>query len=68
VYATFTKDGCGADVESTWHGVFVASPESAPLTVFGTYDDRFVRTAEGWRIVQRTDHPAVQVAAAPNAP
>ena len=34
-----------------------------PLIVFGTYDDRFVRTPDGWRISERIDHPAVQVPA-----
>ena len=33
--------------------------------LFGTYDDELVHTADGWRTQgRRTDHPAVQVAAA----
>ena len=64
VYPTFSDDGQRASVESTWHGVFVATPEAPPLVIFGTYDDEFVRTPDGWRISARTDHPAVQVAAA----
>jgi hypothetical protein len=64
VYHTFADDGQRASVESTWHGVFVAAPEAPPLVIFGTYDDEFVRTPDGWRISARTDHPAVQVAAA----
>ncbi len=64
VYPTFSDDGQRASVESTWHGVFVATPEAPPLVIFGTYDDEFVRTPDGWRIRARTDHPAVQVAAA----
>jgi hypothetical protein len=61
IYPTFSDDGTEADVESTWHGVFVAAAGATPLIVFGTYDDHFVRTASGWRISARTDHPAVQV-------
>jgi hypothetical protein len=61
VYPTFEAAGDAADVESTWHGVFVAAPDVTPLVIFGTYDDRFVRTADGWRIAQRTDHPRAQV-------
>ena len=64
VYPTFADDGQSAAVESTWHGVFVATPDTPPLVIFGTYDDELVRTADGWRIRARTDHPAVQVAAA----
>jgi hypothetical protein len=68
VYPTFT-DADHASVESSWHGVFVASADSPPLLIFGTYADEFVRTAEGWRISSRTDQPALQVvgAAAPQA-
>lgn len=68
VYATFDADGIGADVETSWHGVFVAAPEATPLLIFGTYDDRFVRTPEGWRIEARTDRPKVQVPVAPPTP
>ncbi len=64
LYPTFADDGQSASVESTWHGVFVATPDTPPLVIFGTYDDELVRTAGGWRISARTDHPAVQVAAA----
>lgn len=67
VYPTFSDDGARATVESTWHGVFVATPDAPPLVIFGTYDDELVRTAAGWRISARTDHPAVQVAGT-NAP
>jgi hypothetical protein len=62
VFASYADDGRTATVESTWHGVFVASPDTPPLVIFGTYDDELVRTADGWRISARTDHPAVQVA------
>jgi hypothetical protein len=61
VYVTFDADGIGADVETSWHGAFVATPDAAPLSIFGTYDDRFVRTADGWRIEARTDRPALQI-------
>ena len=64
MYPTFAGDGQSAVVESTWHGVFVAAPDATPLLVYGTYDDEFVRTPDGWRIRARTDHPALQVAAA----
>jgi len=64
LYPTFSDDGARATVESTWHGVFVARPDTPPLVIFGTYDDELVRTPAGWRISARTDHPAVQVAAA----
>jgi hypothetical protein len=63
VYPTFERDGDAADVESTWHGVFIGAPGVTPLTIFGTYTDHFVRTPQGWRISARTDHPAVQVPA-----
>jgi hypothetical protein len=63
VYPVFATDRQTAEVESTWHGVFVASADTPPLIVFGTYTDRFVRTPDGWRISERTDHPAVQVPA-----
>jgi hypothetical protein len=61
VYPVFAADGQTAEVESTWHGVFVAAAGAPPLIIFGTYADRFVRTADGWRIAERVDHPAVQV-------
>ena len=32
--------------------------------ILGHYTDRFVRTADGWRISARTDQPALQVVAA----
>jgi hypothetical protein len=63
VYPNFDPSGDAADVESTWHGVFVAAAGATPLVIFGTYTDRFVRTPEGWRIAERTDHPAIQVPA-----
>ena len=63
VYPIFDADRETAEVESTWHGVFVASAGAPPLIVFGTYADRFVRTPDGWRISERIDHPAVQVPA-----
>lgn len=63
VYPNFADDRNTADVESTWHGVFVAATGVPPLMIFGTYADQFVRTAEGWRISARTDQPALQVAA-----
>lgn len=63
VYPVFAADRQTAEVESTWHGVFVAASDAAPLIIFGTYADRFVRTADGWRISERIDHPAVQVSA-----
>jgi SnoaL-like domain len=63
VYPTFDAGADAAEVESTWHGVFVAAAGATPLTIFGTYSDRFVRTPDGWRISERTDHPAIQVPA-----
>ena len=64
VYPTFADDGASAAVESTWHGVFMATADAPPLVIFGTYADEFVRTADGWRISARTDQPALQVVAA----
>jgi hypothetical protein len=64
VYPTFADDGRSAAVESTWHGVFVATADAPPLVIFGTYADEFVRTVDGWRIRARTDQPALQVVAA----
>lgn len=64
VYVTFDDDGDGARVETSWHGVFVAAPDVPPLTIYGTYDDTFVRTPAGWRITARTDRPALQIPAA----
>ncbi len=64
VYPTFSDGGDAAEVETTWHGVFVAAEGAAPLVIFGTYHDRFVRTAGGWRIAHREDRPAVQVLSA----
>ena len=63
VYPTSATTGRPQTVESTWHGVFVASADAPPLIIFGTYDDQFVRTPDGWRISERIDHPAVQVPA-----
>jgi hypothetical protein len=63
VYPVFAADRQTADVESTWHGVFVGSAGAPPLIIFGTYADRFVRTPEGWRISVRTDQPALQIPA-----
>jgi hypothetical protein len=63
VYPTFADDGASAAVESSWHGVFVATAEAPPLLIFGTYADEFVRTSDGWRICARTDQPALQVVA-----
>jgi SnoaL-like domain len=60
VYPTFDAGSDAADVETTWHGVFVAAAGAPPLVIFGTYADRFVRTPDGWRISERTDHPAIQ--------
>ena len=67
VYPVFAADGQTAEVESTWHGVFVAAADAPPLIIFGTYADRFVRTPDGWRISERIDHPAAQVPAGPAA-
>ena len=61
VYTTFAADAGSAEVETTWHGVFVAAPGATPLIVFGTYLDQFVRTPDGWRIADRTDYPKIQV-------
>ena len=36
------------------HDVVLPAPESLTYTVTGTYDDRFARTAAGWRISRRT--------------
>ena len=63
VYPVFAADGQTAEVESTWHGVFVATADAPALIIFGTYADRFVRTPDGWRISERIDHPVVQVPA-----
>jgi hypothetical protein len=68
VYPTYADDGGSASVESTWHGVFVATPDAPPLLIYGTYDDEFVRTADGWRIRARTDQPALQVVASAASP
>jgi hypothetical protein len=65
VYPTFADDGQRASVESTWHGVFRATADAAPLLVYGTYADQLVRTADGWRICARTDQPALQIPVAP---
>jgi hypothetical protein len=64
VYPTYADDGASASVESTWHGVFVATPDAPPLMIYGTYADELVRTPAGWRISARTDQPALQVVAA----
>jgi hypothetical protein len=63
VYPTFT-DADHASVESSWHGVFVASADAPPLLIYGTYADELVRTGDGWRISSRTDQPLLQVVAA----
>ena len=68
VSVTFDADGIGADVESSWHGAFVATPDTPPLTIFGTYDDRFVRTPDGWRIEARKDNPLLQIPGPPPVP
>jgi hypothetical protein len=68
VYVTFDADGIGADVESSWHGAFVATADTPPLTIFGTYDDRFVRTPDGWRIEARKDNPMLQIPGPPPVP
>ena len=68
VYVTFDADGIGADVESSWHGAFVATADTPPLTIFGTYDDRFVRTPDGWRIEARKDNPWLQIPGPPPVP
>lgn len=62
VYPEFRGDE--AAVETTWHGVFVSEAGAAPLVVFGSYDDTFVRTADGWRIKYRKDRPEIQVLSA----
>jgi hypothetical protein len=61
VYVAFDVDGQGADVETTWHGVFVAAGDSPALLVYGTYEDRFRRTPVGWRIAERVDRPTMQL-------
>jgi hypothetical protein len=63
VYPTFAPDRNAAEVETTWHGVFVATADAVPLLIYGSYLDQFVRTAEGWRIADRTDRPAIQLPA-----
>lgn len=62
VYPVFKGDE--AEVETTWHGVFVPAPGATPLLVFGSYDDVFVRTPDGWRIKYRKDRPEIQVLSA----
>ncbi len=57
----FASDGASAQVETSWHGVFVQQVDGPSLQVYGTYEDRFVRTADGWRIEERVDHPLAQV-------
>ena len=61
VYPTFADDGRRR--RSRARGTACSSPTPArpPLIVFGTYDDEFVRTADGWRIADRTDYPKIQV-------
>jgi ketosteroid isomerase-like protein len=61
VFVTLDADGDAAEVETTWHGVFVPGGDAPPLLVFGSYDDRFRRTPAGWRIAQRVDHPSIQL-------
>jgi ketosteroid isomerase-like protein len=56
----FQEDQLAADVETSWHGVFITSPDGPTMQVYGTYEDRFVRTGDGWKILARTDHPAWQ--------
>lgn len=68
VHVAFDADGIGADVETSWHGAFVATADTPPLTIFGTYDDRFVRTPDGWRIEARTDRPLLQIPGPPPVP
>ena len=36
------------------HDVVLPATEAATYTVTGTYDDRFIRTPQGWRIARRT--------------
>jgi SnoaL-like domain len=61
VHVSFTDDRRAADVETSWHGVFVPSADESPLLIYGTYEDRFRRTPDGWRIAERVDRPAVQL-------
>jgi hypothetical protein len=58
---TFGDDGASADVETSWHGVFVQDAGGPTMFIYGTYEDRFARTGDGWRIAARTDHPLWQV-------
>ena len=36
------------------HGAAMPAPQAATYTVTGSYDDRFARMPEGWRIARRT--------------
>lgn len=56
----FEEDEAAADVETSWSGVFIATPDGPTMHVYGTYEDRFVRIGDRWQIVARTDHPAWQ--------
>jgi hypothetical protein len=68
VYVSLSPDGQAASVETTWHGVFVPAPGAPPLLVYGTYDDVFVRSADGWLIAERVDHPTIQLPVAVPGP
>jgi ketosteroid isomerase-like protein len=61
IFIELAPDGTTAEVETTWHGVFVPLGDGPPLLVFGTYEDMFRRVADGWRIAVRVDRPAVQL-------
>lgn len=53
-------DGDRAAVRSYVHAVLMVTPDDPRkwIDVVGSYDDVFVRTAEGWRIGRRTSHIA----------
>jgi 3-phenylpropionate/cinnamic acid dioxygenase small subunit len=53
-------EGDGASVRSYVHAVLMVAPGDSAnwVEAIGSYDDVFVRTAEGWRISRRTSRVA----------
>ena len=48
-----------ADVETSWHALYVQVDGGPVVQSYGTYGDRVVRTGDGWRIAERCDRPAL---------
>lgn len=46
---------------TTWSAVYVANEGAGAISSYGSYDDRLVRTAGGWRICRRADCPALML-------